>query len=471
MATHFPPSANLSQNHSLLDARNCPNVLGTTETPSKKEFRFSDENQVQRGNSPLPELPLITFDTNGQILNYNDKAREMFQLSPRSKVQDMMFAPNYFLEMTHSSFLANQQKELIWSVDLCMLHNCFEASKVKVTQAKTPGSFCAQIDLLAPMPKKNPIHTVHNACVVKFSSEFTVIAAEGTERILGVKEEELLHKQSEALFDRVSWEELNKNRSNEPGSVLSMKLCHQTKNCGEISLKVSGIRNEDGSWHCVIRKYLPDISPDSQSFQPNKMLRSGRISTPPLSPLQERMTGTCSRSSSPSLTIDLSKVAPRPVSEVTTPRTHLPKYTILVVDDTQINQIVMKRLLTSLNQTVVHVAGNGKEALAFLAVAEPLPDLIITDRNMPEMGGLELLKAIRSTPRLKDLYCILWSDDRKGIDQEMIDDLKIKQFMLKPAKREDVEEKLYTFSSSLGNSSPRKRTLEQHIDSNMSDEK
>lgn len=49
-------------------------------------------------------------------------------------------------------------------------------------------------------------------------------------------------------------------------------------------------------------------------------------------------------------------------------------------------------------------ATNGKEALE--KILEDKPDLVLTDVEMPIMGGYELCKRIRANPGTKDLYII-----------------------------------------------------------------
>jgi two-component system chemotaxis response regulator CheY len=59
----------------------------------------------------------------------------------------------------------------------------------------------------------------------------------------------------------------------------------------------------------------------------------------------------------------------------------------------------LKTTLT-LNGLEVETAGNGKAALDKL-VAGFRPNLIVTDINMPLMGGLELIGKVRAMPGLK----------------------------------------------------------------------
>ena len=68
--------------------------------------------------------------------------------------------------------------------------------------------------------------------------------------------------------------------------------------------------------------------------------------------------------------------------------------TILVVDDSATMLMSLKTTL-SLNGFQVETANNGLSALDKLS-GEIKPDLIITDINMPGMGGLELIGKVRA---------------------------------------------------------------------------
>jgi two-component system, chemotaxis family, chemotaxis protein CheY len=68
---------------------------------------------------------------------------------------------------------------------------------------------------------------------------------------------------------------------------------------------------------------------------------------------------------------------------------------VLLVDDNKAMRLVVRRTLleTGLNLRVDE-AENGSDALAKLSSA--IPDLILSDWNMPEMGGVDLLRELRS---------------------------------------------------------------------------
>jgi two-component system chemotaxis response regulator CheY len=78
---------------------------------------------------------------------------------------------------------------------------------------------------------------------------------------------------------------------------------------------------------------------------------------------------------------------------------------VLVVDD-QFSVRQMTRLaLEKIGVRLIHEAENGQEALT-KALAQPL-DIIISDFNMPEMDGIELLRAVRGHQAIRKTPFIL----------------------------------------------------------------
>jgi two-component system cell cycle sensor histidine kinase/response regulator CckA len=77
--------------------------------------------------------------------------------------------------------------------------------------------------------------------------------------------------------------------------------------------------------------------------------------------------------------------------------------TILVVDDEQAIRQLTRRILEAGGYEVTE-ASNGLDAIALLAGGAPL-DLLIADLDMPELGGDEMVRRIRTTrPDLRVLY-------------------------------------------------------------------
>ena len=82
------------------------------------------------------------------------------------------------------------------------------------------------------------------------------------------------------------------------------------------------------------------------------------------------------------------------------------KMTILVVDDFSTMRRIITNVLKQLGYENIIEAEDGSKALALLDTQHV--DFVITDWNMPQMSGLDLLKAIRS------------SKDKKGIPVLMV---------------------------------------------------
>ncbi len=77
---------------------------------------------------------------------------------------------------------------------------------------------------------------------------------------------------------------------------------------------------------------------------------------------------------------------------------------VLVVEDSRV-QATAVRLTLLQKEFSVRLAENGAEGLAMMK--EQLPDLVISDVEMPEMDGYELCAAIKADRGLKDIPVIL----------------------------------------------------------------
>lgn len=67
---------------------------------------------------------------------------------------------------------------------------------------------------------------------------------------------------------------------------------------------------------------------------------------------------------------------------------------ILVVDDSPLDRRLVGGLLSKVEGFAVSYAGDGQEALRVIQGESP-PDLVLTDLEMPRLGGLELVRRIR----------------------------------------------------------------------------
>lgn len=72
----------------------------------------------------------------------------------------------------------------------------------------------------------------------------------------------------------------------------------------------------------------------------------------------------------------------------------MPKKKIFLVDDHDVARMGLRRLIESeTDLTVCGEAGDGVDALK--ALPKAAPDALVADLSMPEMGGLDLIKAVK----------------------------------------------------------------------------
>ena len=110
---------------------------------------------------------------------------------------------------------------------------------------------------------------------------------------------------------------------------------------------------------------------------------------------------------------------------------------LLVVDDSAVMRSMLIRTLrlSGLPLTDVHQAGNGAEALHFLASHDV--DLALIDINMPVMNGEELIEKIRADGRLAAVALVVISTEGS---QTRIETLRSKgvSFIHKPFTPEQI---------------------------------
>jgi len=117
---------------------------------------------------------------------------------------------------------------------------------------------------------------------------------------------------------------------------------------------------------------------------------------------------------------------------------------ILLVDDAAFMRKVIKDTLSKSGYTDLYEAVDGLDALE--KYDELKPDLVIMDITMPNMDGLEALKAIRA----KDPAANIVMCSAMGQETMVIDAVRsgAKDFIVKPFKAERV---LKTVTSIVGN--------------------
>ncbi len=114
---------------------------------------------------------------------------------------------------------------------------------------------------------------------------------------------------------------------------------------------------------------------------------------------------------------------------------------LLVVDDSSTMRRIIKNTLGRLGHTDVIEGADGVEGWDALN-ANPDVDMLITDWNMPEMNGLELVIKVRADERFVDLPIIMVTTE--GGKAEVITALKagVNNYIVKPFTPQVLKEKL-----------------------------
>jgi two-component system chemotaxis response regulator CheY len=113
---------------------------------------------------------------------------------------------------------------------------------------------------------------------------------------------------------------------------------------------------------------------------------------------------------------------------------------ILVVDDFSTMRRIVKNALRQLGYGNIIEADDGTTALDVLK-REKI-DFIVSDWNMPQMSGIELLKAVRTTEEWKDLPFLMVTAE--GQKEHVIEAVKhrVSNYIVKPFTPETLMEKI-----------------------------
>lgn len=87
--------------------------------------------------------------------------------------------------------------------------------------------------------------------------------------------------------------------------------------------------------------------------------------------------------------------------------------TCLIVDDSRVIRKVSSKIAISLGYVAIE-AENGEEALA--RCKKSMPDLVLTDWNMPEMDGIEFVTKLRAIPTPKEPVVVFCTSNGEAKD-------------------------------------------------------
>ncbi len=117
----------------------------------------------------------------------------------------------------------------------------------------------------------------------------------------------------------------------------------------------------------------------------------------------------------------------------------------LVVDDMATMRKIIKRMLTQIGFTNLEEAEDGKPAWEKILAAQERGDpyqFIVSDWNMPDMSGLDLLKHMREDERFKSTPFLMITAEAEQSNVVIAVKAGVSNFIVKPFSQETLKEKL-----------------------------
>lgn len=119
-----------------------------------------------------------------------------------------------------------------------------------------------------------------------------------------------------------------------------------------------------------------------------------------------------------------------------------PEINILVVDDFPTMRKIVKSVLKQLGYYNIREAEDGQMALSVLRDETNNIEFVISDWNMPNMTGIELLKSVRTDAKLKHLPFLMVTAEADK--DNIIEAVKsgVSNYIVKPFNATTMKEKL-----------------------------
>ena len=118
-----------------------------------------------------------------------------------------------------------------------------------------------------------------------------------------------------------------------------------------------------------------------------------------------------------------------------------PNFNILVVDDFPTMRKIVKQVLKQLGYSSIQECEDGAQALAVLKKDTSI-QFVVSDWNMPNMTGIELLKNVRADPKLKHLPFLMITAEADK--ENIVEAVKsgVSNYIVKPFNAATMKEKM-----------------------------
>lgn len=113
---------------------------------------------------------------------------------------------------------------------------------------------------------------------------------------------------------------------------------------------------------------------------------------------------------------------------------------ILVVEDNVTTRLYIKRILKKLGYEKVKAVDDGETALLELKLAQF--DMIISDWDMPNLNGLDFLKALRKRPKFKSIPFLMVTAEKEVSKIQKALRLGVDNYVVKPFQPGHLKSKI-----------------------------
>jgi two-component system, chemotaxis family, chemotaxis protein CheY len=112
----------------------------------------------------------------------------------------------------------------------------------------------------------------------------------------------------------------------------------------------------------------------------------------------------------------------------------------LVIDDSRAVRLIIGKILREIGMEVLE-AGHGREGLDQLR-RNPDVELVLVDWNMPEMNGLDFIRAVRSQPACARVRILMVTTETESEQVARALDAGANEYLMKPFTKEVLVAKL-----------------------------
>ena len=117
----------------------------------------------------------------------------------------------------------------------------------------------------------------------------------------------------------------------------------------------------------------------------------------------------------------------------------------LVIDDSRAMRTIIGQILRSIGYEVAD-ASNGREGLQRISEIGPL-NLILVDWNMPEMNGIDFVRALRSDRKNDDVRVMMVTTETEMKRMAEALEQGVNEYVMKPFTRDVILQKLEQMQS------------------------